>query len=316
MAPETYFMNPFGMISNIEAESTAQLVGQAGNTCLIALDADTARSLALNKSSNLTARDCALYSNSTSAQSLRVFPTASITVSDVFLVGGYQGTVKGLSTPPITDAPPIPDPLAGRAAPIVGSCDYFDHTSTEDEVLSPGVYCGGLKISGAKVKLEQGIYIIKDGPLTVNEDGWIMGRDVGFYLTGKDAKLNFDTESHIDLEAPRSGALTGLLFFADRTNPQTVSFVGIGAERLREGHVIRSDDARRLVGTIYLPDDKLVVDGETPVADQSEYTVIVAQSFELNNGPNLVIQSDYAASEVPVPDGVGPNNSTTTVLVR
>ena len=150
----------------------------------------------------------------------------------------------------------------------------------------------------------------------MNEGGWIEGRDVGFYLTGKDAKLNFEQDSHISLEAPRAGPLTGLLFFADITNPKTVSFVGGGAQRLRDGHVIRSDDARRLVGTIYLPDDKLVVDGETPVADQSEYTVIIAQSFELNNGPNLVIQSDYAASPVPVPEGVGPNNSTSAVLIR
>jgi len=54
-----------------------------------------------------------------------------------------------------------------------------------------------------------------------------------------------------------------------------------------------------------LPDDKLVIDGETPVADLSEYTVIVAKAFELNNGPNLVLQTDYASSDIPVPDGAG-----------
>jgi hypothetical protein len=314
--PETYFMNPLGMISTIKAESTAQLVGEVGNTCLIALDSDMARSLALNRKSSLTARDCALYSNSTSPQSLRVFPNASIVVSNVFLVGGYQGTIRGLSNEPVTDAPPIADPLAGRAPPAYGNCDFFDYIAKHDDTLAAGVYCGGLQISGARVNLEPGTYIIKDGPLTVNEGGWIEGRDVGFYLTGKDAKLNFEQDSHISLEAPRAGPLTGLLFFADITNPKTVSFDGGGAQRLRDGHVIRSDDARRLVGTIYLPDDKLVVDGETPVADQSEYTVIIAQSFELNNGPNLVIQSDYAASPVPVPEGVGPNNSTSAVLIR
>ena len=55
--PETYFMNPLGMISTIKAESTAQLLGEVGNTCLIALDSDMARSLALNRKSSLTARD-------------------------------------------------------------------------------------------------------------------------------------------------------------------------------------------------------------------------------------------------------------------
>ena len=98
--------------------------------------------------------------------------------------------------------------------------------------------------------------------------------------------------------------MTGLLFFSDINNPLAKE-VGKGAG-LKDGHVIRSDNARRLVGTIYLPDDKLVVDGDTPVADLSEYTVIVAKSFELNNGPNLILQADYASSNVPVPDGLGP----------
>jgi len=105
------------------------------------------------------------------------------------------------------------------------------------------------------------------------------------------------------LSAPLSGVMTGLLFFSNANNPLAKK-VGKGAG-LKDGHVIRSDNARRLVGTIYLPDDKLVVDGDTPVADQSEYTVIVAKAFELNNGPNLVLQADYASSNVPVPEGLG-----------
>ena len=314
--PTTYFATPLGMISTLKAQSKAKLVGQAGNTCLIALDEESEFSLALNQRSKLTARDCALYANSTSAESLKVLPRARIVVSNVFLVGGYIGSLAGISATPVTDAPPITDPLAGRAAPVYNGCDHLELKVTTDTTLEPGVYCGGLEISGAHVTLDPGVYIIENGTLSVNNDGWIVGDGVGFYLTGFNAKLNFDEDSHIDLTAPRSGALTGLLFFADVDNPKTLRSRGRGAPPLREGHVIRSNDARRLVGTIYLPDDKLVVDGETPVADESEYTVIVARSFELYNGPNLVIQTDYEASEVPVPDGVGPSSSNSAVLVR
>ncbi len=315
-SPQTYFANPLGMASTMRVKSTAQLVGQAGNTCLIALDEETKFALALNQRSELTARNCALYANSTSPESLTVLPRAQIVVSDVFLVGGYIGSLRGISATPVTDAPPIVDPLAGRPAPNYSGCDHIERRVTTDTTLEPGVYCGGLEISGARATLEPGIYIIENGTLSVNNDGWILGNDVGFYLTGMNAKLNFDEDSHIDLTAPRTGALTGLLFFADANNPKTMRSRGRGAPPLRDGHVIRSNDARRLVGTIYLPDDKLVVDGETPVADESEYTVIVAQSFELYNGPNLVIQTDYTASDVPVPEGVGPNNATSAVLVR
>ncbi len=49
-----------------------------------------------------------------------------------------------------------------------------------------------------------------------------------------------------------------------------------------------------------------MIDGEQPIADKSEYTVIVAKGFELQNGPNLVLRTDYHLSDIPTPDGVGP----------
>ena len=80
------------------------------------------------------------------------------------------------------------------------------------------------------------------------------------------------------------------------------SFDGISAA----DHYIRSDNARRLVGTIYLPSGKLTIDGRDTIADRSEYTVIIADTFELQDGPNLVLRTDYHLSDIPVPKGVGP----------
>ena len=51
---------------------------------------------------------------------------------------------------------------------------------------------------------------------------------------------------------------------------------------------------------------RLVVDAKKPVADQSAYTVIVAAQINLYEGPNLVLNANYAATSVPVPKGVGP----------
>jgi hypothetical protein len=42
------------------------------------------------------------------------------------------------------------------------------------------------------------------------------------------------------------------------------------------------------------------------VGDQSAWTVIVAKSIQMTGGSNLVINSDYASSSVPAPEGVGP----------
>ncbi|MEO9969192.1 MAG: Tad domain-containing protein [Hyphomonadaceae bacterium] len=304
--PVTYFMNPFDMVKRVEVYAEAQLAGSAGNLCLIALTATKPSAIEINNKAKLTAENCAIYSNSTSELSLRVNPTAEVLVDQVVLAGGFKGNIDGLSSEPVTDAPQIDDPLAGRQAPNSMGCDFHDYVidaDTGDSDIVPGVYCGGLTIDSAMVAAESGEYVMKNGRLSVLNQGGLYGDGVGFYFTGTNAKLDFAAESNIGLSAPRTGVMTGLLFFSDINNPLAKE-VGLGAG-LMDGHVIRSDNARRLVGTIYLPDDKLVVDGDTPVADLSEYTVIVAKSFELNNGPNLILQTDYASSNVPVPDGVG-----------
>ena len=69
---------------------------------------------------------------------------------------------------------------------------------------------------------------------------------------------------------------------------------------------IVSDNARTMLGTIYLPAGRVVIDASRPVADQSAYTVIVAQQVNLYEGPNLVLNANYAGTSVPVPKGVGP----------
>ncbi len=72
---------------------------------------------------------------------------------------------------------------------------------------------------------------------------------------------------------------------------------------------ILSDDARVLTGTIYLPNGELVVDSDEAVADQSAYTAIVARNLTLYTGPNLVLNSDYDATDVPAAVGIDYNKT-------
>ena len=102
----------------------------------------------------------------------------------------------------------------------------------------------------------------------------------------------FDSGTTIDLTAPKDGPLAGILFFEDRK-----------ALPLRI-HRIGSNNARNLVGTIYLPLGILFVDANAPVADNSAYTALVVRSLQLSEGPNLVLHSDYKSTDIPVPDGL------------
>ena len=61
-----------------------------------------------------------------------------------------------------------------------------------------------------------------------------------------------------------------------------------------------------LLGTIYLPNGRLTIDSDDTVADKSAYTVIVARQFQTEGAPDIVINSNYDSTNIPVPDGVGP----------
>ena len=68
-----------------------------------------------------------------------------------------------------------------------------------------------------------------------------------------------------------------------------------------------SNSARKLLGTIYLPRGIFKGGGRRPGRRSlSAYTIIVANRIELDGG-KLVINADYAASDVPVPLGLGNN---------
>lgn len=161
--------------------------------------------------------------------------------------------------------------------------------------LEPGVYCGGINIVGGEVKLKPGRYILNNGGLVVANGGKLTGENVGFYLTGALglSTIQFAPSTTISLTAPRTGDMAGMLFFEDRD----VLF--------KFPHIIASNDARNLVGTIYLPGNTLEINSTRPIADQSDYTVIIARKFDMKDGPELVLNTDYESSPIPVPDGVG-----------
>ena len=89
--------------------------------------------------------------------------------------------------------------------------------------------------------------------------------------------------------------MAGILFYESRL------------AQLGRTFTILSNNAHKLLGTIYLPRGKLLVDTKAKVADLSAYTVIVAKQIEVK-GANLVVNSDYGGTDVPVPEGVGPNS--------
>jgi Flp pilus assembly protein TadG len=281
-------------ITPVRVTATARFVG-SNNLCVLGL-AKTNRGVYLDRDARLTGNSCGVFANSTDADGLRVDSGAKLKASVICSAGGSD--VSGTATVdprPITDCPAIADPLASRPAPAFGGCDHNAlQIKDQNKTLDPGVYCGGLIITGTSiVTLNPGTYVIKDGMLQVSGSATMGGDGVAFFITGKSAgKINFAANTHIQLTAPDGGPMAGLLFFEDR---------GL---TVKLKHRITSNDARKLIGTIYFPVGDLIVDAKEAVADQSAYTAIIVQHLELNMGPNLVLNSNYDLTDIPVPEGI------------
>ena len=298
-------------ISPVKVSATASLAGKGGGlTCLIGLMPRLDRtSIHGDNDSILNAGDCYIQSNSP-GYSIRVDANAKIIGKRICAVGRIfkYGLGSSFDPKPITDCPSMDDPLSGRLQPAVKACQHNGLKITEDTRLYPGVYCGGLTISDdAEVELSPGIYTIKDGPLIVADEAELEGKGVGFFLTGPDSLIEFQENTEIDLIAPTKGLMAGLLFFEDRNVPHSFIFDWRKILPLPPDvrlHRISSNNARRLLGTIYLSKSIFLVDSEAPVASDSAYTAIVAGRIWLQKGPVLTLNANYKDTNVPVPPGL------------
>jgi Flp pilus assembly protein TadG len=276
-----------------------------GRTPLCVLHSGTKDGMTMDGGSLLTAPGCLIHSDG----DIRVSQSAVLKADVVQAVGSATGQIQPA---PLTGAAGIRDPFASMSIDIPKRAIYCtpidqvrDGTDQSVYTLAAGVHCGNLTVAkNAVLKLAAGRHYFAKGNLTVEEGATLTDLD-----RTNGATLIFDTGSHlsfqdratIDLSASTQGAYAGFVILTTRAN--------------RGAFSISSDNARRLLGTIYIPSATLAISGTAnKVADQSAWTVIVADSIQMKGSPNLVINSNYAGASVPVPAGVGRNRG--VVLTR
>lgn len=282
-------------LTPIVVDATAGMVSKSYNVCVLALKKAGASAILSSQSAKLTAADCGVFANSTSAQAITSKNSSTINAGGIFTAGGYVRDASAILTPePVTDTATVNDPLANREEPMIGTCDHTKFAlSTGTHTLDPGVYCGGINISGdARVTFGPGQYFIKDGPLQLRGNSVSTGADVGFYFNGMLSIIAFYENASVSFSGPKTGNMAGILFFGQRTSDLT------------KIHIIRSSLVSKLEGTIYLPTGSLLVNPNAPVAANSAYTAIIVYQLWLADSPTLVINSDYDQSDVPVPEGI------------
>lgn len=301
-AAPTYFARALGRDSvDVVATATAAKLTEAA-ACVTALSPDGEGAMSVAGTASVQTYDCAIQVNSCDDAALKAQGNVVVNVVDVDdpenmsaeinVCGGAE--IKGSAT--LTPAPntytgkQVDDPFAGTAKPDAelyddaADCTYTNFSASDDVDLYPGVYCGGITLTGSGTatfhgtggSLENGLYIVKDGALSVGGNINATGDGVTFFMTGASARIDFGGTADIGLTAPTTGPLAGFIFFGDPDNPAT------GA------HLIRGTTLGGYNGYIYLPGAGVSMTGTSNgTAGTSDCTVIVSDTFENSGTPDF-----------------------------
>ncbi|HXJ43242.1 MAG TPA: pilus assembly protein TadG-related protein [Bryobacteraceae bacterium] len=214
--------------------TTGDRVGNAGG-CIVALNPGASGALTMTGNTSLQS-GCGVYVNSGSGSAITMGSNASITTSGsarTQIVGNWSGSGT-ISPAPQTGVASVGDPFSSMAAPAIGACTNNGYSlgSQQSQTISPGVYCGGITLTGhAALNFSPGLYIVKNG-ISMGGQTTVTGTGVTIYLdTGGIAISGGAT---VTLSAPSSGTWQGVQFFQNRLNTTASTFVG-GTSQLING---------------------------------------------------------------------------------
>jgi hypothetical protein len=265
----------------VSAQATGAVIATPGaGGCIYVLDPSLNQSMTVSGGSSFIKSDCGIYVNSNALDAFDVSGGATVTASGVNVVGGTSISGGSTVTPtPTTGAAVAADPLANLPAPTYAGCNKTSFTvSGGTATLDPGVYCGGITITGSSnVTFKPGNYILNGGGFTSSSSGTTLyGSGVFFYNTAsgyayKPVTLSGGTS--VTLTAPTSGTYQGILFFQDRTITSSSK------------NTISGGSTSNLSGSIYMPSAQLVFSGGSTSGPLT--LAIVAKDFTISGGSYL-----------------------------
>jgi hypothetical protein len=305
----TLLLNNITGKNSIVVQARARAFGGSNPLCLVALHPAAHDTLWFGNNTKLEATGCTIHGNSNNQHGFGLYSGSLVEAGQLCAVARVGLNTTARANAQIrNDCPPMNDPLAKRTLPTPGTCLMNGGNIAGMKVLNPGTYCGSISIQpNARVELRPGVYVFHKVNLNIGKGARLFGQDVTLHFVGQgphhNIALNTDPTSIIDLSAPRTGLTAGLLITSEQTSAYHLRFY------------INSENARRLLGTIYLPSGDLWIGNGKPVADQSAFTIIVARKVQTRAGPNLkneaqltlVLNRNYHLTDVPVPSGLGNN---------
>ena len=263
--------------ASIAAQSVAAVIVSPNGNCVYSLSPSAADAFEIAGNVTVTSA-CGLYVNSSdTSTAINVKGGATISATQVQEVGGYTLGNHGTLSPTPVHASAIPDPLISMPAPSYSGCDYtnFQASGSGTTTLNPGVYCGGIKLSGnGTIQFNAGTYILDGGGFTSSVGGAINGAGVTFFNTFDASHaagaVSISSNPVMTMSAPTSGTYMGILFYQDRNSPTggwpAASVTGSGSSVVS--------------GTFYFPSGELDYAGST----SGGYQAVISNTLKITGG--------------------------------
>jgi Flp pilus assembly protein TadG len=266
----------------VSATATAVKVFNGPPACVLALSKTASPAIDMSGNVSFTGKKCALHANSSATGAVEIGGSANVKADGYCAVGTVTTTVS-LTPEPESHCDELADPYHGRVKePTDLACDFNKKVVNDKKkttALNPGVYCGGLSLM-SDTELEPGLYVIRDGSLSMNAQGTITGTGVTFYLTGNGAGFDINGGAKLELSAMTTDPYKGLLIIQDRASNE-------GAMNKLNGN-----SGAVLTGAIYTPTQDLTLNGTGDFGQGSPHMPLVVNTVKMTGTNTATIAID------------------------
>ena len=243
-------------------------------------------------SSRIMAPDCGIHSNA----QIKVQGTAQIEGRKIQSV--LTATGGGMTPTPGQGAASIADPFSAVSFPSLDSCigqtgSIVYEVNGSTSYLDPGIHCLPITVKNlATLVLRPGDHFFRKNVQLLGH-GRLNGEDVFLFFDHGSDPLFGGVNARVNLIGRKSGPYAGMVMATIGGNQPNIILPGSNVEQL--------------LGVVYVRNGILQVSGSGVAAEDSAWTVIVAKQILSTGTARIRINADYDGSDVPVPNGVGPN---------
>ena len=277
------------------ADSRATMLADGSEACVLALDEQGA-GVTVSGDASVGLSGCVVYSNTMQEPGIQVSGSSYLSADCAYAVSSVDAAPARAvlrCDEPIHGVRPILNPYPTAVAPNLAQhpfshCDSLPRIKKDGSrpSIASGRYCNGFSFSGDWEIEDNATIVVDGGDFTETGAGSLTGRGVTIILVNG-ARMKLNGQASLDLTAKNYGPYSGLLFFSDH-----------GASSIQ--HTFNGGSNARLQGAIYLPTDRLRVNGGADA--QGGCLHLIAD--EIDFGGNSALSNNCAtAGTVPL---VGP----------